>query len=102
MGISCGNGTKKTTVQTTLKTLCGCVGGAFTPPPLCYKDDVKAYKERSRGLPVAWRDKVASKYAAIFMITMHDQSIPEIRRLNKARFNANSWLREFTKNQSSL
>ena len=70
--------------------------------PLCYKDDVKAYKERSRGLPVAWRDKVASKYAAIFMLTMHDQSIPEIRRLNKARFNANSWLREFTKNQSSL
>jgi len=50
-------------------------------------------------LPVAWRDKVASKYTLIFLMTMHDSSLPEIRRLGKARFNANSWLREFAKNQ---
>jgi len=71
-------------------------------PPLCYKDDIKSFKELSRGIPAAWRDKVASKYAAIFLLTMHDLTIPEIRRLGKARFNANSWLREFTNNQSSL
>ncbi|WP_273767445.1 hypothetical protein [Aeromonas hydrophila] len=71
-------------------------------PILCYKDDVKRFKEISRGLPVAWRDRVASKYAAIFLITMHDLTIPEIKRIGKARFKANTWLREFTKNQSSL
>ncbi|MCX4117328.1 MULTISPECIES: hypothetical protein [Aeromonas] len=68
-------------------------------PVLCYKDDVKRFKEVSRRLPVAWRDKVASKYTLIFLMTMHDSSLPEIRRLGKARFNANSWLREFAKNQ---
>lgn len=71
-------------------------------PILCYKDDVKRFKEVSRGLPAAWRDRVAAKYAAIFLVTLHDTSIPPLRRLGKARFNANSWLREFAKNQNSL
>jgi len=68
-------------------------------PILCYRDDVKSFKEVSRRLPASWRDKVASKYAAIFIITMHDHAIPEIKRIGKARFNANTWLREFVKNQ---
>ncbi|BCK65792.1 MULTISPECIES: hypothetical protein [Aeromonas] len=93
---------KKTPYKPPLKRYVDASAEHLPVPILCYKDDVKVFKETCRGLPVAWRDKVASKYAAIFLLTMHDLTIPEIRRVNKARFNANTWLREFKKNQSSL
>lgn len=65
----------------------------FLPVPiLCHHDDLKWFKEKLRGFNAGRRAAIASQYTEIFLTTLQNKTISEIRRTGQARRAANSWL----------